>query len=80
MKTKYYAASKKGNILGREIMTVYITDSDNVKNEYGISAFDVCDPGFVQQQISEHAQVYETKITKIEVYTRTGKRFKTIVL
>lgn len=79
MKTKFYAASKISTS-ARETMTVFITDSENVKREYGILALDVCDADFVNQQIKEHAQVYETKITKIEVLTWAGKKFKTITL
>lgn len=79
MKTKFYAASKISTS-ARETMTVFITDSENVKREYGILALDVFDADFVNQQIKEHAQVYETKITKIEVLTWAGKKFKTITL
>ena len=79
MKTKFYAASKN-SVSARETMTVYITDSENVKREYGILALDVCDADFVNQQIKEHDAVYETKITKIEVLTWAGKKFKIITL
>jgi hypothetical protein len=79
MKTKFYATSKN-SVSARETMTVYVTDSENVKREYGISALDVCDADFVNQQIKEHADVYETEITKIEVFTWEGKKFKTINL
>lgn len=79
MKTKFYAASKS-SMPSNETMKVVITDSENAKREYGILALDVCDADFVNQQIKEHAQIYETKIAKIEVSTWAGKKFKTITL
>jgi hypothetical protein len=78
MKTKFYAESFK-SISAKQIMSVFITDSENKRREYGILAADVCDSDFVNQQKKEHAAVYETKITKIEVLTETSKKFKTII-
>ena len=75
--TKKYAASKKA-IAAKEIMTVNITDSENIIREYGISASDVCDSDFINQQIKEHSELYESTVIKIEVFTFSGKRFKTI--
>ena len=75
--TKKYAASKK-EIPAKEIMTVNITDSENIIREYGISASDVCNSDFINQQIKEHSELYESKIIKIEVFTFSGKKFKTI--
>jgi len=77
MKTTFYSASKK-EIPAKEIMTVKITDSEKSVREYGIIAMDVCSENFVEQQIKEHSDLYESKISKIEVFTYDGRKFKTI--
>lgn len=77
LKANFYTASKK-EISAKEIMTVKITDSENVTREYGILAMDVCNEDFANQQVKEHSDLYDSKISKIEVFTYAGKRFKTI--
>ena len=77
MKTTMYESSKE-SISANEVMTVIITDSENVKREYGVKAIDVVDNNFANQQIKEHKEVYETEVKVIDVLTYEGKKFKTI--
>ncbi len=79
MKTEFYPAAEE-SVSSREVMNVFITDSENKRREYGILAADVIDSNFVEQQIKEHSQVYETSIAKIEVETYDNRPFKTITL
>lgn len=77
MKTTMYESSKE-SISANEVMTVIITDSENVKREYGVKAIDVVDNNFANQQIKEHKEVYETEVKEIDVLTYDGEKFKTI--
>lgn len=77
MKTKLFKASKE-SINADDVMTVIITDSENVKREYGIKAIDIVNTDFSNQQVKEHKNVYETEVKQIEVLTYDGKKFKTI--
>jgi hypothetical protein len=79
MKTIFFSASNY-KVLALECMTVRITDSASIVRDYTTLALDICNHNFVSQLIKEHASLYSSNITKIEIFTYTGKRFKTIIL